>query len=206
MKIEIFIEGGGESKRLKTECRKGFSKFFEKAGLSGRMPKLVASGSRNNAYKDFCTALKNSDQSNTLPLLLVDSEASFSGISNQWAHLKNRDHWDQPPGANDEHVYLMVECMESWFLADQDCLKKYFGQGFNESSLLGNFQVETIPKADVFNSLKLATRTSKSKGEYGKGKHSFEILAKIDPNKVETVAPNVKRLLDFLKKPKIPKK
>ncbi len=205
MKIEIFIEGGGDGKKLRVECRKGFRIFFEKAGLAQAkcMPKLTACGSRNNAYKDFCIALKNAAK-NTLPLLLVDTEAPFSATKNIWKFLKNRDGWKQPTGATDDHVYLMVECMESWFLADRDCLKKYFGQGFSEIALPGNTNIETISKADVFNSLKLATRNAKPKGEYGKGKHSFEILAQIDPIKVCNVAPNAKRLIDFLENPSLP--
>jgi len=85
--------------------------------------------------------------------------------------------------------------MEAWFLSDRDCLKKYFGQGFNENSLPGNTDVETIPKTTIFHSLKMATRNASPKGEYGKGKHSFEILGLIDPSKVRNAAPNADRLL-----------
>jgi len=198
VKVRIYVEGGGSGKKLKTECRKGFQSFFEKAGLSGSLPKITACGSRDNAYKDFCTALKN-HKKDTLPLLLIDSEAPFSETDNPWTHLKNRDSWRQPAGARDEHVNMLVECMESWFLADRNCLKTYFGQGFSENALPGNTQIETITKATVFSSLKLATRKANPKGEYGKGKHSFEILAEIDPNKVCKVVPNAKRLIDYLK-------
>ena len=31
--IKIYVEGGGDRKDLKTRCRQGFSKFFEKAGF-----------------------------------------------------------------------------------------------------------------------------------------------------------------------------
>lgn len=43
--MKIYVEGGGDSKELKTRCRRGFSNFFEKAGLKGRMPRVVACGS-----------------------------------------------------------------------------------------------------------------------------------------------------------------
>ena len=52
MKITIYVEGGGEkkdAKDLKTKCRKGFQKFFEKAGLATPMPAVVACGSREQA-------------------------------------------------------------------------------------------------------------------------------------------------------------
>ena len=195
MSMKIYVEGGGESNRLRTECRKGFRSFFETSGLTGKMPAVVACGSRNDAYKSFCTALKR-PKTGEVPLLLVDSEDAFSGTP--WTHLQARDHWDQPRNATDEHVYLMVHCMESWFLADPECLKTYFGNGFNENSLPGNVNVETISKVEVFKALKTATRRSKSKGEYGKGQHSFEILERIDPGLVRAAAPNADRLLKKL--------
>jgi hypothetical protein len=45
-----------------------------------------------------------------------------------------------------------------------------------------------------------ATQTSKTKGEYRKGKHSFELLGQLDPDKVMAASPHAKRLLDILKK------
>ncbi len=200
MSIKIYVEGGGNGHKLKIECRQGFSKFFEKAGLAGRMPAIVACGSRNDAYDSFCTALKRPKE-NQLPLLLVDSEAPVTKTPDEpWAHLLARDKWQKPNGATDDDVYLMMECMESWFLADPGCLKDYFGQGFREKSLPKTTKVETISKKQVFDSLKMATRNAQPKGEYGKGKHSFGILGSIDPNKVRSVAPGVEKLLKKLKK------
>ncbi|MDR0720595.1 MAG: hypothetical protein LBF78_13230, partial [Treponema sp.] len=60
--VKIYVEGGGDTHTLRTACRRGFSGFLEKAGLKGYMPRIVACGSRNNAYADFCTAM-------TLPAL-----------------------------------------------------------------------------------------------------------------------------------------
>ena len=55
--IKLYVEGGGDSKALKTACRKGFRKFIEKAGLMGNMPKIVACGGRQKAYQSFRKAL-----------------------------------------------------------------------------------------------------------------------------------------------------
>lgn len=68
--VKLFVEGGGVSKSLRTECRAAFSSFLQKSGLSGFMPRIVASGSRNEAYSDYCTALKNGENA----VLLIDSE------------------------------------------------------------------------------------------------------------------------------------
>ncbi len=37
-----------------------------------------------------------------------------------------------------------------------------------------------------------------SKGEYHKGRHSFEILAAVDPGRVVAALPHAKRLIDTL--------
>jgi len=157
-------------------------------------------GSRDNAYGDFCTALKTADK-NDCPILLVDSEAQVNANDSPWQHLKKRDKWDKPNGAGDGQAHLMVQCMEAWFMADKDCVKKYFGQGFNENLLPKQPKIETIPKVDLLDKLKEATRNSKNKGKYSKGEYSFELLALIDPAKVRKASPHAKRLLDTLAKP-----
>ena len=197
VKIMIYVEGGGKGKKLRTECRRGFSKFFENAGLSGRMPNVVPCGPRSDAYDSFCTAV-GQQKDDTVPLLLVDSEQAIANANAPWAHLKESDRWDQPSDATNDHVYLMVECMEAWFLADRDCLKKYFGPGFSENGLPGNTRVEEIGKRAVYDALKSATRRSTTKGTYKKGSHSFEILGLIDPIKVREAAPYADRLLKQL--------
>lgn len=206
MIFKIYIEGGGETSKLKTECRRGFSSFFEEAGLkqAKKMPAIVACGSRNDAFDAFCTALEvakklgKKQQQKYLPVLLVDSEAAVSDLAKRWEHLEQRDGWDKPALAHEDQVFLMVECMESWFLADRDCLKAFFGKDFNESSLPGESAIEKISKTKVFSSLKMATRNSK-KGEYGKGRHSFDILSRISPALVEENSQHCKLLLNRLR-------
>lgn len=200
MKIKIYVEGGGEkkdAKDLKSKCRKGFQKFFEKAGLAGHMPEVVACGSRVQAYRNFEIAL-NLAAPDVLPILLVDSEAPVSQNS-VWNHLRERDQWPRPASVTEEQAHLMAQCMESWFLADKACLKAYFGQGFSQNALPQNPRVEEIPKQDVFDGLNKATRQCKTKTNYHKGKDSFEILGRLDPNKVSAAAPHAKRLIETLK-------
>lgn len=194
MKVILYVEGGGDSENLQERCRRGFRQFLIKAGFTGRLPRIVACGSRNNTYKSFCTSLKKR-RTDEFPILLVDAEAAVENPP--WAHLKQRDNWSRPDGANDQHAHLMVQVMESWFLADRQQLKAYFGQGFVESALPGNPRVEEVAKETVFHALKMATRNSR-KREYDKGDHSFDILGRIDPHLVIAAAPNAKRLKETL--------
>lgn len=197
MKVKVYVEGGGEKKDgepLKNLCREGFQKFFEKAGLTGQMPQIIPCGSRDQAYRNFCRALADPD---VLPILLVDSEAPVKQNS-VWNHLRERDQWQRPASVNEEQAHLMVQCMESWFLADKDCLETYFGQHFHQNALPRNPKIEEIPKPDIFDGLKNATRQCEK--QYHKGKHSFKILARLDPGKVSASAPYAKRLIEIPKR------
>ncbi len=199
MRIKIYVEGGGDRQELKSKCRQGFNKFFRKAGLEGRMPRIVASGGRQTAYRDFCIALRKAGDDDFI-VLLVDSEGPVDPAHEgaPWSHLKARDEWDRPAQATDENVHLMVQCMESWFIADRQGLIAFFGQGFNESKLPHNPNVEKILKQDLNDTLEKASRDSR-KGRYSKGSHSFEILSQIDPEEVARVSPWAKRLIDILR-------
>ncbi len=196
VKIKLYVEGGGSSRALKRACRRGFRKFIEKSGLKGTMPEIVASGSRRNAYEDFKTRHRDAAKKNETALLLVDAEAPVRKAE-PWEHVKDLDNWDRPDGTTDEQCHLMVQAMESSFLADRSALEEYYGQGFQETALPSNQQIEQVAKNDVLNRIRQATRRT-SKGRYDKGRHSFEILAKIDPEKVANASPHARRFIETL--------
>jgi len=195
--VKVYVEGGGDhNKALQSESRRGFSEFFRKAGLVGRMPRVVACGGRRNAYESFRSSQENPGR-NEHPILLVDSEAPVA--DQPWDHVRLRegDGWERPAGASDDQIHFMVQTMEAWFHADKDELQSYYGQGFRPAALSQRLEVESIPKIDLFAGLKAATRSC-IKGEYSKGEHSFQILARIDPARVRTSSPHAARLLSVL--------
>ncbi len=72
-------------------------------------------------------------------------------------------------------------------------------QGFQENQLPSAANaVESIAKQQVYQSLANASRDCKTKAQYGKGEHSFKILAEIDPMKVGAASPWAKRFLEEL--------
>ena len=162
------------------------------------MPRIFASGGRQQAYDDFRHALGGSRDDDRV-VLLVDSEGPVAMDAEPWQHLKNRDGWDKPDGADDGHVHLMVQCMEAWFLADRAALAGYFGNGFSDNSLPRRAEVEEVSKQDIERGLNAATRNSRPKGAYQKGRDSFAILAGLDPGKVANASPHAKRFLDTLR-------
>src|ERR1700728_3870114 len=111
VELHLYVEGGGDSKTLRTACRRGFSEFLSTAGLKGRMPRIVACGGRKEAYDDFGIALR---QSHHVAMLLGDSEDAVT-VQPPWAPLLQRpaDAWPTPPDAEDDQCHLMVQCMES---------------------------------------------------------------------------------------------
>ena len=196
VELHLYVEGGGDVKALRIRCREGFRRFQEQAGLHEHMPRIVASGSRNDAYSDFKTALGQGRPA----MLLVDSEAPVTA-GTPWAHLSARDTWATPVGATDSQCHLMVECMESWFLADRTTLQAFFGQGFKVAALPAVARpIESIPKAEVYQSLASATKVCKTKARYGKGEHSFDLLGRIEPAKVMVASPWADRFVSELKK------
>ena len=193
MSTTVYVEGGGDAKALRTECRRAFSEFFRKAGLTGRLPRVFACGSRQRAYEDFHHACDG--RRGGVPVLLIDSEGPVVD-ADPWSHLKRSDGWDRPRSAPDGTAHLMVQCMESWFYADKESLAGFFGDGFHHNAMSGA-STEDIPKADVERGLMSATRQSR-KGAYRKGRHSFDVLRGLDVDKVCRASPHAKRLIETL--------
>ena len=188
----VFVEGGGSTKKQQRACRQAFTALFRHAGLAGLMPRVTACGSREQAYKDFCNAFAD-DSSD--PVLLVDSEGALQA-TDAWSHLAQKDGWQRPEGARANSAHLMVQVMESWFLADRPALAAYFGRDFRAAALPQSTAIEDVPKDDVLDGIKNASRhTSKA---YDKGRHSFEILERLDVSRVTDACPRAKRLIDAL--------
>ncbi len=199
MRIKVYVEGGGNcNRRLSAECRSAFAALFDKAGLAGRKPSVHPSGGRQQAYDDFCIALRNASATE-FPVLLVDSESPVS--SEPWQHVESRDgdNWKRPQDAADDQLHLMVQVMESWFLADRQKLAQYFLANFHKNRLPNTADLEDCPKQTVFDCLEDATKDTK-KGRYGKGRGSFKILALLDPAKIENASLHAKRFFDVLRK------
>ncbi len=197
--VKLFVEGGGDDDSLKTECRKAFSRLLERAGFEGRMPRIVACGGRQNAFNRFCSAVDGSS-SGELALLLVDSEEPVD-CESPWEHVaqQNGQPWRCPEGVTDDHLHLMVQCMETWIVADRQALQSYYGHGFNETALgSAKASLESAGRHDLRARLEKATRSAKTKGTYSKGQHSFKLLGELDPERVRKACPWAERFFSTL--------
>lgn len=185
--VTIYLEGGGDSEGLRSRCREGFRKLFQKCGFK-RMPKLVACGGRGNAFDRFSTAHIDGKED---AILLVDSEDTITDIDKTWPHLKLRDNWDKPDGAQDNQVLLMTTCMETWIIADRAALRAFYNSDFNENQLPPLANLEGRERHTVQQSLQNATKECKNK--YEKGARSFEVLAVLTRATLENHLPSFKR-------------
>lgn len=199
MKVQVYVEGTANDAQ-RTECRRAFQKLFISAGLEGRLPKVFACGSRQNAFEDFCLALKTA-KDNEMPILLVDSEEP-KGNLDAWEHLARRrgDNWQKPANATNDHVFLMIVCMEAWFLADRNKLSEYFGNGFRINALPQRPVVEEVSKQELYDGLRNATRDCNARGGYKKGSHSFQILELLNAPAIINASPEAERFFEALRR------
>ena len=199
--MKIFIEGGGDSEQLQSECQRAFTRFFENAGLKERrlMPRVVACGGRHIAYDRFRTAIRQGEPA----LLLVDSEAPVATNPatghpvGPWSHLMQRDGWQRPAEATDAQAHLMVVCMESWLVADRASFLKYYSTGnrrCNPNALPTPTDVEAIGKPQLYQWLAATTAPAGQQMSYRKGSRSFDILATLNPEQVAKASYHAQRL------------
>jgi hypothetical protein len=189
--LQIFVEGGGDNQFTRGRCRQAFGKLFEKIAPKGCLPRVIACGGRDRAFKDFLHEFSSPSRDGDVALL-VDSEGPVGDLR-AWVHLE----W-AALGATDEHAYLMVQCVEAWFFSDKDKLREFYGDGFQESALSGRREIEQIPKTDVENGLERATRNTQ-KGAYHKTRDCFDVLPMINPELIRAASPHFARLFDKLK-------
>lgn len=196
MSAHLYIEGA-ESKEDQVRCREGFRNLIGKLGFaaSKKMPRLSACGGRNAAFDNFKTAHAQRKPGDYIALL-VDSEDPVADGDKTWEHLKTRDNWDRPAGADDGQVLLMTTCMETWILADRAALKKHYGHKLQENALPPLIDLERRNRKEVHDKLTQATRDCSN--AYAKGKRSFEVVGILNPTALSSL-PAFARMASVLK-------
>ena len=164
--VAIYMEGGGNKGNGRAVLRQGMDAFLDPLKQAARAKeihwKLICCGSRDEALRGFRNALRDGDDS--IVVLLVDAEGPVK--KKPRAHLHARDRWDLTD-VDDSAVHLMVQMMEAWIVAHADALRRYYGQGFNETALPRAADLERVRKQDLENRLQRATQGTQ-KGRYRK--------------------------------------
>ncbi|MCL2824713.1 MAG: DUF4276 family protein [Polyangiaceae bacterium] len=200
-RIRIFVEGGGpNAKRGQDALRKGFNGLLSAQKAAACQKKIewniACCGGRQAAYDAFILAIGRKDPDD-LVVLLVDSEGAVKDTAAQGrvGHLRQRDNW-QFRGVDANAVHLMIQCMESWIVADPDEVEKFFGADFHRKHLPKRLDLDNEPKADVARSLELATQGTHKK--YHKIKTACLLLERIRPDVVAKRCASFKQFTQWL--------
>ncbi len=142
--------------------RRGWQIFFSKAGVDGQTLEIAVGGGQEETFMRFSKQLaryREQEGTEPKPLLLVDSEEPVLAGHAVWQHLQTRCHnkFQPPTDADDESAYMMVQAMETWFIADQSTLQDFFGSSFDQSTFQNLPPLESIPKGDALNMMLQAT-------------------------------------------------
>lgn len=197
MSVKVYVEGGGDhNKDTIKRCNEGFSSYCQQLAPAHRNPRIVACGGRKQAFDRFITAVRNAEPGE-IYVLLVDAEGPVnSNFPTQ--HLHTRENWVFPQ-LGCHQVFLMVQAMEAWFLADREVLAAFYDGGFLANSLPGSpTNIEAVLKVDLEPKLKHASKQTR-KGEYHKTRHGFDLLGKINPDKVGNASPHAASFHAFLR-------
>lgn len=196
--VILYIEGDTKQKGKGNAItlRQGFREFFQPLAEEVKIPiDLKLLGSREIAIKIFLSELEYNLES--FSALLVDAEGEIDEKDTAKTFLQNISPKFDFKNVKDEQCHLMVQMMESWFLADKEKLAEFYGKGFNINALPKNPNVEKIIKSDVEDGLNNAVRNT-AKKEYKKGEHAGEILRIIDSKKVRADARHCRKLFEAI--------
>jgi hypothetical protein len=86
--------------------------------------------------------------------------------------------------------------METWIVSDPDTLRKHYGKCLQDSALPPCVDLESRDRHKIQEALDHATRNCK--GPYEKGKRSFSLLGKLNPEALQKHLPSFARIVRIL--------
>jgi hypothetical protein len=179
MDVFIYLEGGGDRADSRKMLREGMDAFLRTLKQAARDQccgwRLVPCGSHQSALDKFMAAV--AQRPSDMNLLLVDAEGPLSSPDPR-KHLQAGG--GRTIDCEAEHVHLMVQCMETWIVADDGALAAFYGQHFQANALPRAQDLESVDKERIAQALKDATRHT-PKGSYHKIRHGSALLGRIDP-------------------------
>ena len=201
--IVVYIEGEGgggtTGKRhyLDGEFRKAWKEFLQPLADRARQRgiwkfRCIPGRGGSATGKQFANPLP--EDAGALRILLIDSEGPVNNVATPWAVVKQK----RPDWASDKDCYLMVQCLESWLLADVETLREYYNSRgkacFRENKIKAWQELEKIPRKTLQDSLEAAT--TECGRPYGHADGNV-LIGKVRREKLETLSSVARLFKDF---------
>lgn len=200
-RFDIYIEGSGDTNKLQQVGREAMRNFLSNLRIDGSFRPIMC-GSRQEAYKEFCWALKKVKPRVipiVIPILLVDAETSVDKEAEPWVHLKARDNWGKPEGATNDHAYLMVQTMEAWLICDPSAWKAWKSRADTDRlPKIHNANVETIEKDKLEKGCEEVGKSIDLSYLNNKRLSGFGILKSVKPELVRKNSKEANRFFEFI--------
>lgn len=187
MSRHLIIEGG--SSKGGAQQRQGFVDFLRRAGVR-EQPRIKLAGSRNSAIQTYLA-----HESGTASLL-VDSEEPVKDASSVAHLLATRAATrEQATRMHVNEVFLMIETMESWLIADIESIKSR--HPLVDSSDIEKVRarvannVERIPKAEAERLLSNAFPSGRLDSKAAR----LGLVGSLDPDRVRSSSAEAARFL-----------
>lgn len=198
MKVRLYVEGGPKGVHANgfRLFRNSFKQHLVKLDPRLKAMEVSPCGSTEETIRDYARAVRENG-AGFVPSLLVDSDDAVTADSPA-KHLETK--LDSAKVSRDAraNIFLMVQCMESWFVTDANAVKACFGNQFRENALPPNPDIEAVAKRDVLAALAAAVKPTPA-GKYHKIHHGARILAELNPDAVAQRSGHARDLHAFLR-------
>lgn len=199
MKVRLYVEGGpvGVNSDALRAFRTAFKRHLVRLDSRLKDMEVVARGSVHTTIKSYAEGFRQFSPESQVALL-VDSDGPVTAPSCA-EHLKPKlDAAGVPKNAR-ALVFLMVQCMESWFIADLAALKQCFGGKLRDQVIPRHTDVEAVSVKDVLSALNESVKQTPT-AKYHKVQHGTRILESLNPVQVAARSKHAGELHDFLRK------
>lgn len=197
MKVRLYVEGGPKGTHANglRLFRNSFKQHLMKLDPKLRAMDVSPCGSTEETIRDYSRAIRE-NRGDAIESMLVDSDTPVT-TNSPAEHLRTKLESANVPKEGRANVFMMVQCMESWFVTDAAALKMCFGNELREKSLPANIDIEAVPKTSVLADLNTAVQTTPA-GSYHKIRHGAKILSELKPDTVAKRSRHARELHTFL--------
>jgi len=201
--ILVYIEGEGggrtvdKRKHNDGEFRKAWKRFLQPLadlandrGIS-RFQCIPGRGG-TTTEKQFANPLPA--DGHALRILLIDSEGPVGDVSKPWKAIRLK----RPQWAGDKNCYLMVQCLETWLLADPASIQSHYDSHgkpcFRQRKLKAWQDLENIAKATLQTAIEAATAECGKPYAHADGNL---LIGKVDLEKLKKLSSVARLFKDF---------